>query len=71
MLSMVMTRDPSDLAAVCGMPVWLAWVVLVPCAVPVIKSLMALLLSLLLWLFSNPATPATWGVAIEVPLRLP
>ena len=68
MFSKVITREPSDLDPARGVPVGLPWVLLLPCVVPVIKSSMALLLNLLFWLFSNPATPATWGVAIEVPL---
>ena len=68
MLSNVITREPSELDLARCVPLVSLWVDLPLCVVPVIRSSMALLLSLLFWLFSNPATPATWGVAIEVPL---
>ena len=68
MLSNVITRELSDLVPALCVPVGLPWELLLPCVVPVIKSSIAPLLSLLFWLFNSPATPATWGAAIEVPL---
>ena len=67
--SSVITLELSDLVPARCVPFGLPWVLVLPCVVPVIKSSISPLLKLLLWLFSNPATPATWGAAIEVPLK--